>query len=267
MDSPLGNPPRPSGGRASRLFIRGREVLLGEDEMGEVVIWVQALTATEHEEASLAAAMAGTRRRLTLVPGNEDYDLLKLQMDAEATNETLVDGIIAAKYDRVLWAEAELDLHSDAAWREGGRLDLVRMGDAQLATGGEMTVEESEAIYNLNQEYLVDWRRYAEARLATKRAELLEKPRADLEQEFIEAAISVQTLSIQAREYNVVAVYYAMRECLAVQNKDGRYDHRDCAHARYFGQMADVRSAPDELVAATIQALSDLDSAADVLGG
>lgn len=262
----LSNPPRPSGGRASRLFIRGTEVLLGQDDMGDVLIWVQALTSTQKEEASLAAAMAGTRKRLTLVPGNEEYDLLKLQMDTEATDSDLVDGIIAAKHDRLIWVDAELDLHADPSWREGGRLDLIRMGDAQLASGAEMTNEEATAVAALNEAYMIDWRRYANARLAAKRAELTEKTRPELEQEFVEAAVSLQTLGIQAREYNFIAVFYAMRQCSATL-ADGTYNHLQCSHQQYYHEISDVRTAPDELIEATVAALSDLDSAADVLGG
>lgn len=270
MDSPhLAHPPKPSGGRISKLFVRGKVVSLGQDDEGEVLMWVQALTKTQHEEASIAAATSGTRKRLLYKAGYPDYDLLLEQMELEATVDDLVDGIIAAKYMNIIWVESELDLHTDPAWRENGRLDLIRMGDAQTQSGAEMSNEESAAIAELNQEYMTDWQRCAAARLATKRAELQEKSRSDLEVEFIEASVSIRTLEEQARQYHNVAIYYAMRPCSATSSEGGNWSHAGCDNHKtlYFRDMIDVQSAPDEIKEAVIAALTDLDSAADVLGG
>lgn len=270
MDSPhLARPPKPSGGRISKLFIRGKVVSLGEDEQGSVLIWVQALTRTQHEEAALAAALVGTRRRLIYKPGFEDYDLLIDQMEREATDLDLIDGIIAAKHSSQLWVDAELDLHADPAWRDNGRLDLIRHSDDQLQSGAPISNDESEALVDLNTEYMNDWRRHAAARLAVKQAELGEKTRAELEKEYIDAAVSVRALTDQSREYNVVATFYALRPCSATLTDDGQYTHAACSEHKtpYFSDVADVRQAPDEIIDAVVAALSDLDSAADVLGG
>lgn len=265
MDPHLANPPKPSGGRISKLFIRGKAVNLGQDEYGDVWVWVQALTKSQHEEATMAAALVSTRKRLAFKAGNEDYDLLIEQMELEASVDDLVDGIIAARHMNIIWLEAEQDLHADPAWRDGNRLDLIRMGDAQIKSGVEISNEEAAALADLNTEYTADWRKYATARLATKKAELSEKPRDELEQLYIDAAISIQTINVQADEYNGTAIYYALRHC---QSADGsKHDTCDNHRTQHFREIADVRMAPDELKDAVIAALADLDSAADVLGG
>lgn len=269
MSISLDQPPKPSGGRISRLFVRGKTVQIGKDEQGPVFIWVQALTRTQQEEASIAGLVALQRQRLTFRPGNPDFDLLKTQMDSEVTDDDLIDGIIGVKHMNTIWHDAELDLHADVKWRDSGNLDLIRQSDAQLKSGDIPSPEESEALADLNLEYMTDWQNYAAARLEAKRSELRDLSRAELEDLYVDAAVSLKTLKAQVREYNIVAVYYALRICSATLDANEQHDHSTCdGHRRqYFTDIEEVRSAPDELSDAVIAALADLDSAADVLGG
>ena len=260
----LGSPPNSTRQRISNLLIKGKQVLLGSDNDGPVYVWVQALNSPQHEEAVRDGAMALARSRLSYQPGNPEYDALLGELDL-ADKDDLIAGIISTVRIADIWAKAQDDLHADEKWRDSGKLDLIERGDEAIKDGLKMSDDQLKSLAALNIEYQNDWRACAEIRVGLMKQELAGTPKNKLIDEYINAWVSMRTAREQIEEYETTSVYYAVRFCEA--RKEG--DHSRCGNhtERWFDRRKDVRDGPDLLLQKSLEALRELDSAADVLGG
>lgn len=265
-DIDASRPQLPTVSRLTALFQRGKVVKLGEDETGPVLVWMNALTATEREECILDGAVAQARERELNGAGTPTYDAMRAEL--EKTDRPQIIEALCMTRGAETWALAQDDLHADEKWR-GDKLLLVERGDAAIQSGMELSPEERDRLTALNDEYLADWRAHAQKRIEALKAEYNALETRELIAAYLKAWTDTRALKAQADEYRISQLYYSTRACRASEREDGGYDHGACEDhvALVFPDRLTVRRQPDTLLQELIPVADEIDRrGGDALG-
>jgi hypothetical protein len=243
-------PPKPAFARLSALFRRGEVVDLSEhagDEGERLLIWMNALTHVEREEAVLDGAVAQALSRQVHGPGSPAYTALEEELH-ESDRPAVIEQLLKSRSSEA-WQLAQDDLHADEYWR-GDRLALIERADASMNSGMPVDEAEMAALNELNEKYLADWMDAAKARIERMRREYEDTPTADLIEAHLKQWADTKALRAQMTEYRVSQLYLSTRVCSATATTAGGYDHTDCQdHSQLmFPNRNAVRQAPDELL-------------------
>jgi hypothetical protein len=122
-------------------------VKLGEDEAGDVLVWINALTSIERDECVLDASVAQAAERELNGPGSNTFEAMQVELE-KAPRDQIVEGLCLNRASEA-WMLGQDDLHADEEWR-GDRLLLIERLDASIEQGMEISDEEREKYSELN---------------------------------------------------------------------------------------------------------------------
>lgn len=239
---------------------------LGEDDNGQIRVWVNALTSIEREECILDGAVAQAAERTLNGPGSTAYEAMLAELE-KSDRDKIIEGLCLSRATEA-WALGQDDLHADENWR-GDRLLLIERMDAAIQAGMELSEEERTKLGELNEAYLADWRTKSQERVEAMRAEYRTQETRELIRSYMRAWTDSRALTAQADEYRVSQLFYGTRVCRARKLDDDSYDHSECAEHNQlvFPDRRSVRMAPDALIQILVPVADRIDrEGADALG-
>jgi len=235
------------------LFSEGKEVFLGMDPTTHkpIVVWVNKLNSFETQEARADANARRSERMHALGQPNAPE---KLGFDAEVaplTQEMLAQRIVESKGDEI-YLDVINDIETDPEWRE--RRDRMERLPSLLDDSG--AAEDDPRRETLHQDQ-VDWLKAISEGQAKRQAEVLrdamELTREELLAQLWDRYRQRETLDVFIGERKATALYFAMRECEAVDVgtsvEQPEWDHAGCDHSkRLLTERKEVYALPDPVV-------------------
>jgi len=241
--------------RITDLFLEGKEMDFGVDADGlPIVVWVGKLNSFEEEEARRDGSAARSLRMLAL---NEDAPEVREAREelGELTRTELIQIIAAQNFDEDYLLAVD-DVESDEEWKE--KLEAMRMTfllpDADLAEDDP----RHEQAYELNRDYLVAINEAATKRQAAREADCQMKDLDDLQDLFIKNWKTRVGMAEFMAEQRSTQLFYALRDCQAVSEGEGKWNHSRCKHTRLLSERSQVRSLPEEVLEKGIAMLQQI---------
>lgn len=227
------------------LFVVGTEVVLGADDDGKAVVaWLQALNPFELDQVRSRAH--GVRGRVVLALEEHGSDELSRYEAAvrERGDAGIVEQILDMR-DSELTVNAVAEVNSDPEWQE--RLNIVE--EAEQEGAAPLTAEEKQVVTDINRDYLAEIQKIHELEQERLRGRLEAADREDLVDEFKELWITQRGNERAMAEYVIAEIAFAARECDAVKDEDGKWDHAACGgHAkRIWDTIEEVRDLPAQV--------------------
>lgn len=230
------------------LFSEGDVCYLGDDELGKpVCVWVQKITSLEEEEARMDGQSAITQFLLSVAdPSHPEMQHLHMVM-ADWTDDELYEASNNHNYEKHL-INAAADIDGDKEWQE--KLDYLRrqpelLDDANVADDDP----RREQIVKYNQEYMAAIDKRTEERSEEALKEIKSKGRAVVEEEFVVDYKDKLALNHYILESRISKLYFSVRECDAVVDETGNYDHKACDHSkRLLSNRGEVRDLPESVL-------------------
>lgn len=241
--------------RITDLFLEGKEMDFGVDADGKpIVVWVNKLNSFEDEEARRDGSAARSLRMLNLNDENPEVQEARQEL-SELTREELVQIIAAQNFDEDYLLAVD-DVESNEEWKE--KLEAMRMtlllADSDVAEDDPRHEQASK----LNTEYLMAITDAASKRQAERQAECQTKDLDDLADMFIKNWKTRTGLGEFFAEQRVTQLFYALRDCQAMSEGEGKWDHSRCKHTRLLTERNQVRSLPEEVLERGVAMLSEI---------
>jgi hypothetical protein len=241
--------------RITDLFLEGREMDFGTDADGKpIVVWVGKLNSFEEEEARRDGSAARSLRMLALNDDNPEVREAREEL-SELVREELIQVIAAQNFDEDYLLAVD-DVESDEEWKE--KLSAMRM--SLLLPDSEVPEDDPrhKQAYELNQEYLQAINDAATKRQAERQADCQMKDLDELQDLFVKNWKTRVGLSEFFAEQRVTQLFYSLRDCQAMNEGDGKYDHSRCKHTRLLSERSQVRSLPEEVLEKGIAMLQEI---------
>lgn len=242
--------------RVTDLFIRGQEVEVAPG----VAVWVNKPNSFERDEADKDGRTGRQRRLLPLREPQDPEDRSdELQLAYAATEslstDELVTGAVSQNRSREYLLALD-DIRADEAWAED--MVLLERADALQADGSQMSEAEAEAMIELNAKYMNEIDKRFTDRMTVLEDEIRAEPREKLIQLYLETWR--QTVGLEAYELErwKTQMYYAVRECDAPKDGNGRWDHTKCRHLRLLESRREVNDLPDDFITLVDPVLQNL---------
>lgn len=248
--------------RITDLFVEGTEMPLGIDDTGSpVVVWVNKLNSFETEEARRDGA---ARRGLRMAELGEEDNPERRGVVAEMalwSHDSLAERVVAQRADEI-YLEAAQDLQTDPEQRE--RLDMITRLPQLLADAGAPPDDPRRAqLDEASEKWMQALHDAQEKATASELRQAKESEREKLEAAFLENWRQRQTMDVFMAERQVTQLYYALRECKAVDISTSvdqpRWDHSACDHTqRLMLDREEVHSLPDAVLTKAVEVLEDI---------
>lgn len=244
--------------RVQNLFARG-EILLVADGDEVVTFWVARLNTFEDQEVR-KDAQTGRVRAMTAFDADGDEQLKLTDMIAEMTDQDLALALSRDKqFDHLNRARAEVTTNPD--WAE--RLELIETEALDGATS-----EEIAAIAQASAEFQAEvLKQKAQIDIAFNE-DLLASGRASLEKEYRKSYRQVIGANAFYEYRSRSEVFRGLRDCSAVLNDDGGWDHSACGYHQdqVLEDREEVVDLPDELMGQFIEIWNRLTMSEDEAG-
>jgi hypothetical protein len=232
--------------RIEDLFVEGEECLLGQDETGPVVVWVNKVNSFDAEEARKDGAVE-RGRRIAELSKPDNVELLGIQAQVNSWDlERLADNRVQQQSDKLSLAALD-DIEAD----HKELLDRVRRGPELLADADlDPKDERFQQLQRDQGEYFRILREAQAKHFEDAKDKALELTRDQLVEDFIEAWRDRAALEGFMTEQRITELWYAMRECDATiiewNGADPVFDHENCDHSkRLLPGRAQVRRMSD----------------------
>lgn len=239
----------PAFARLSALFRRGEVIDLSEyaGEGQTLLVWMNAMTNVEREEAIVDGAVAQALARQMYGPGSQTYSALEDELH-EADRPLVIEQLLKSRASEA-WNLGQDDLHADDYWR-GDRLTLIERSEASIESGMKVSDAERAALVDLHEKYLADWLEATKRRIERMRREYEDKPTPELIEAHLKQFTDSKALKAQLTEYRVTQLYLSTRVCSGTRTDGGGYNHDACENhpELMFPSRNAVRQAPDELL-------------------
>lgn len=229
------------------LFVVGTEV-----EVGDAVMWVQALNPFELDDCRESAATARARIMLALKEHGTDEEAQVRSRFEAAGRDGAISEIADYESNRKV-GEVMEQIRFDEDWDE--RMTILEREEEIIARPpGD---EEKLLLAQINREYITEiGERLTRLRDDVVR-ELESLDEGSLRQRYIDVWLDRVGTDRMMSEYQLTQLYYAARECASPV---GNFDHSECDHSvRAFDSKEEVRTAPAELQYLLAEALNRLD--------
>lgn len=250
--------------RVTDLFVEGTTVFLGTDDGGKAVtIWVNKLNSFETEEAR-RDGMVRRGQRIMELAKEDNPEYLHMRSLVQGFSDGELREARVNQRSEEIYLDVVNELQADKDWAE--KIAIMRRLPVLLADDRAPTDDPRHAqLEEVQNDYLTQIRERQEAKQQEALRELADVDRADLEKQYFESWRERVTLDDFMQERRVTELFYAMRDCFAVQgDRDSqtghiRWDHSQCNHAeRLLQQRSQVRELPEHVLTLVIDAIDDL---------
>lgn len=242
--------------RVTDLFDTGREVVLDAAADPPVIVMVRKLNPIERGEAQ-RDGQAGRARALMMMT-DEDGEIVLLRHQLRMlTLEDLILRLLGLRRDEMLRLASQ-DVEADPNWRD--ELVLLRRFDQLREDGTKISTEEQARYNELNGKYMASAEDYFQKRLRDERERLQRMGTDDLINDVVDRFREIQAGPSFMQEFEVTAMYFAIRECDAKILDGGKFDHGACTHDRLFSDRSQVRDLDTGLFEMLADALRGIDS-------
>lgn len=248
--------------RVTDLFVEGTECFLGTDDTGKpVVVWVNKLNSFEMEEARQDGLVARGLALMQLAkPDNPERLSLANTVEGWSTEE-LVEALVEQRTEE-LYLDVLNELEADEEWAE--KLSILRRMPALLAdTKAAEDDPRRQELYQLQTDYLEAVRQGRERGRERAKNEVRAESREVLADRYFENWRNRRSLDDFMAERRVTELFFAIRDCAAVQRPGGdkvTWDHSACQHSRLLNDRSQVRELPEPVLDRVSRTLEDLTS-------
>ena len=232
--------------RVTDLFVRGKEIYLGDDETGTpILVWVSKPNQFERSEAR-KDGLFGKQKRLMMLALDSEECLAVRDEGEQLSDEELVEALLSPKQSELILLARD-DVEADENWHD--RLELLeRWNSLTQEQGSEVSPEENERFIEISTQYIDAINEAMKVRARDFRQELASEPRDDLIDKYVETYRQNQALAAFQTEAQLTELYFALRDCEATERLGDGWDHSKCKHPRLAPSRADVRNLGDVLL-------------------
>lgn len=241
--------------RVTDLFMEGKILVLPEDEDGPVTLWVNKLNPFEKAEAENDGHVAKSKRLLTIGPNDDEMTVLRANIQERTVDELV--GYILRAHGNEFYVKALDDIRADEAWRDD--LELLRRSDELADDGMPISEAEAKKLAELNTRYMAELNRLTQQHAQEKDDELRALDRPELGDRYITAYKDQAAIQSYLEEHRVTEIFFSLRDCNAVMDENGRWQHKACDHReRFLDERGEARGLPEQLLLMARKALTDL---------
>jgi hypothetical protein len=250
------------------LFEEGAVAPLKASDGSQVVVWMNKLSPFEAEQAAHEGRIARARIMLAITEvGTAESDLFRVAAKS-APKDAIVNALVAAK-DNERAVKVIRELHSEKEWKE--RLETLEWSSEQLTSKADDDPEVA-VVRKVLDEYQAEMTVRTDFLRNEMRGELDALPDEKLRDMHMVAYSEQQGMAAFLREQSKSQIFYSMRVCEAVQDKDGRWQHTGtplspaaCDHSqRWLDDRDEVDQLPESLLLQVKAAYDGLNMPSDV---
>jgi hypothetical protein len=219
-------------------------------------VWMQVLNPFEQDTARSEATVAKARMTFAIKEHGGDEQQKARLFFFDGGREAAIENLIEAKVTANMVKVVE-GVRNDPEWKE--RMDILDRGLEDTAKPPEEA--EKELFHKLSVDYLAEIGKRMESERGFFRQQYAEATEEVLWDEYLEWYIDRRSNEVSAAEFRLHQLYFGARDCKAVRDEAGFWDHAACDghQVLLFPTKEDARNAPEELQAELLEALDNVD--------